>query len=498
MKRDCSPWPAQTEEAAQDPLTRGLAVVPMDEFLRACGATGPLQLLVENQGLTAMRWDTPRPFALIGRDPAMDLSLDHPQVEGQHAYLQVIEGGIFCVDLGSQAGTRWKGGTSHSGWLSHSERIGIGPYLIRLALDDHEVSASTSPATIRPDPLSSRSQEVDNLPRVILEFRREGAKPIRWRMRHMLTLVGTSPHCKIRLASPGVSPFHCSLLRTSTGMWAVNLLGHEGITVNGSSTRASRLDEDDELRIGEILIRVIYEAHAAVQGEVRLPAGEARGQSTYPTHPMLASRELATSRSPAAWMGPGREAARLLADRVTSEGELPAPLLALVLDQFGQMQQQFLHQFQQTTMMMFRALGTMHRDQMEELREKLDSLHQIGENLRAFQAEISNTVAPDPGSSAPEREDLPPQKLATAGAPAGDTGDRERRGTPPDGTTARETHPAGQNGTTEHLRAKIRSITEEPNIPSLNVHEWLIGRIAALEDEQRTRWQKILDIVRGR
>jgi hypothetical protein len=50
----------------------------------------------------------------------------------------------------------------------------------------------------------------------------------------------------------------------------------------------------------------------------------------------------------------------------------------------------------------------------------------------------------------------------------------------------------------EQLRARVRSIVEEPNTPSLNVHEWLIGRIAALEDEQRTRWQKILDLVRGR
>jgi hypothetical protein len=32
----------------------------------------------------------------------------------------------------------------------------------------------------------------------------------------------------------------------------------------------------------------------------------------------------------------------------------------------------------------------------------------------------------------------------------------------------------------------------------MNVHEWLIGRIAALEDEQRTRWQKIVDLVKGR
>ena len=31
-----------------------------------------------------------------------------------------------------------------------------------------------------------------------------------------------------------------------------------------------------------------------------------------------------------------------------------------------------------------------------------------------------------------------------------------------------------------------------------DIHEWLINRIAAIEDQQRTRWQKILDLVRGK
>jgi hypothetical protein len=44
----------------------------------------------------------------------------------------------------------------------------------------------------------------------------------------------------------------------------------------------------------------------------------------------------------------------------------------------------------------------------------------------------------------------------------------------------------------------VRLIVDQPGIPGEDVHEWLIGRIAAIEDEQRTRWQKILDMVRGR
>ena len=43
--------------------------------------------------------------------------------------------------------------------------------------------------------------------------------------------------------------------------------------------------------------------------------------------------------------------------------------------------------------MMFRALGTMHRDQMEELREKLESLNQISEDFKALQAQVAKAIA---------------------------------------------------------------------------------------------------------
>jgi pSer/pThr/pTyr-binding forkhead associated (FHA) protein len=465
----------------------------MEEFLKACGATGPLQLVIEHRGLIAMRWGAHQPFALVGRDPSADVSLDHPRVDPYHAYLQVIGGGVYWVDLESQTGTRWEDGPARSGWLSPPHGIGIGPYVIQLAPDDRGVAG---PAVL-PDPLASRSKTPDDLPRVMLEFRQESAKPIRWRMRHLLTLVGSSPLCKVRLSSPGILPFHCSLLRTATGLWVVNLLGHGGVTVNGASVRAARLEDGDELKVGDILIRVLFLAPVtAVEGGTPAEGGMARQALPAPTPLSVPTTGLAVDRPEAVWMAPGPEAGRLLAERVSGEGEISASVLAMVLDQFGQMQQQFLDQFQQTTLMMFRALGTMHRDQMEELREKLDSLHQIGENLQAFQDQLENGVAPGPLPAAPRGENPALPRTATAGPPNGGTGGpgQGRLSAAPAGRESRST--AG-NGT-DPLREKMRSIVDQPNIPGENVHEWLIGRIAAIEDEQRTRWQKILDMVRGR
>src|SRR5207302_548657 len=155
-----------------------------------------------------------------------------------------------------------------------------------------------------------------------------------------------------RLAAPGVSPFHCSLMRTAAGVWVVNLgRDHEGVTLNGASIRAARLEDGDELRIGEVLIRLLFKTHAETpHGQNGSRAGEETGPPPLLAYP-TSSRELATSRSKSVWMAPGREAGRVLAERVSGEGELSASLLALVLDQFGEMQQQFLDQFQQNTMM---------------------------------------------------------------------------------------------------------------------------------------------------
>lgn len=53
----------------------------MKSFLTACGLEEPLQLVVESQ-----RGDEEelrllhQPFAVIGRDPRVDVVLDHPQV----------------------------------------------------------------------------------------------------------------------------------------------------------------------------------------------------------------------------------------------------------------------------------------------------------------------------------------------------------------------------------------------------------------------------------
>src|SRR5438132_1146256 len=104
----------------------------MNPFLEACGATGPLSLNVASLGVAGEVRGFDLPFVLIGRDPRADLRLTDPEVSERHAYLQLVDGRLLCVDLGSRIGVYLGGKCLRLGQLDHGRAIRIGPYRIRL------------------------------------------------------------------------------------------------------------------------------------------------------------------------------------------------------------------------------------------------------------------------------------------------------------------------------------------------------------------------------
>ena len=388
----------------------------MDLFQKACGAAGPLWLSVEKRGLPgAVHRSFPQPFALIGRDPRADLFLNHPRVGRRHAYLQVVEGGVYCVDLASRTGTRWEGGPARTGWLTRPQGIGIGPFVIQLMPDGDDFPPVGRGRAEPMDPLVTRPGDHDDLPRVILEFPRESSRLLQWRMNRALVLVGSSPRCKVRLVDQSVSGFHCSLVRTQAGVWVIDLLGKDGITVNQASVRVARLADGDELRVGAILIRIYYETPAPRFREVESAPNGATGRTTTLVVSEPASGELVSRPWEVAWPVPGCEAGGMVAPGSSGGTEMSGPALAMLLSQFGQMQQQMLHQFQQSTMMMFQMFGSMQTEQMEMIREELHHLREIGETLEALKAEVKAAterplIPPSGRHPRPDRQTSPPSR----------------------------------------------------------------------------------------
>lgn len=228
------------------------------ELLRAAtGATGPIRLVITDAADSSSYEQTiETPFALIGRAPNCDVQLNGNKVSSRHAYLQVIDGQIFCVDLGSRNGTHWAGGKRRADWLIPGRRVRIGSFYVELAegLSTDENESERSLADF--NPLNRYENEMGALPEVDLEFLREDGNNQLWLVSRMLTLVGQVPGCKIRIADSGSARMHCSLLHTKQGLWVIDLLKRETVLIDGKPSDCRLLENDEILEVDNFRMRV--------------------------------------------------------------------------------------------------------------------------------------------------------------------------------------------------------------------------------------------------
>ncbi|MBX6312809.1 MAG: FHA domain-containing protein, partial [Isosphaeraceae bacterium] len=342
-------------------------------FLSACGLRGALRLGLEGYGDAEIECRLlPQPFAVVGRAPGVDLRLEHPVISRRHAYLQVIAGRLFCVDLRSRTGTHWEEGARPMGWLGRGEAIRIGPYRLRYLDDDAGEGVEPPPPRGELSALASLAFEPAALTEGTLEFldREPALEPTLWPIHRPVVLLGRSLYCAVQLSGAEVSRFHCSLVRTPQGIWVVDLLGRGGTLVNGEPGRSIRLADGDVLQVGSHRLRLWYGPPAARRSPHLAPlAGPAAAE------PELATRP---------------EVGVLLNGRP----EVTDALLGPLLSELGRMQQQMADQYQQALLTMFRLFSNMHQEQMALIREELAQIQRLTEQQQALQAELTQAQAP--------------------------------------------------------------------------------------------------------
>jgi pSer/pThr/pTyr-binding forkhead associated (FHA) protein len=441
-----------------------------------------------------------QPFALVGRDPTMDVHCDDHQVSKRHAYLQVLAGRVFCIDLRSRTGTHWNHGNSRWGWLGPSETVRIGAFLLRLR-------------ELTPRPCSRIPR---GLPEVRLEFCNETRLP--WRMRGPLALVGSASECTVRLPGPQIALFHCSLVRTPAGVWVIDLLGNGDVEVNGQEVRCAPLRDGDQLRVGRFLLRFVKELARHHQ------ESELRSQETGVSSQEFSGHgeEFPLSANPPVMMPPPGDGLTLLPAPpvpvtldATMQRQLLEPLLFPLVNQFALMQQQMMDQFQQAILGMAQMFTSLQRDQMVLIREELQHLRAVTQELHDLQTRAALQPAPAAnGSPAKGKSEGPPQRGDSQIAPEPPTAPPARKPfrarptkapEPPEPPVEPAASPPAEPAPAPVVAAKL---PEEPVPPapaagrerqgSAEIHDWLTKRIESLQRERQSRWQKIMGFLTGK
>lgn len=455
----------------------------MDSFLEACEAGDALRLEVEGPRPGRVRRRVlPQPFALVGRGPAADLRLGHAQVSLRHAYLQVVQGRLACFDLGGRGGVLWPDGRpARSGWVDPDRPVGIGPFTLRRG-GGRETAKTDAPArgATRADAVGPMNLRWEGPgPDVVLEFPDQSGGLARWRMSRVVTLVGRAPGCRVRLPDKDVSWYHCALVRTQAGVWAVDLMSRVGLLVNDTALRYGRIDDGDELRVGpfRVLVRMI-------EGR-RDPGGRSSRASPLRLEPFapVATPAMAIAGLP----GPPAddpvetELVEILSGR---RGEPTTPAVVLLVEQFGRMQQQMLEQFNQSLLLVMQHLGEQYREHMRLVNDEIGELRRLTNELLGLKDDVRRGL---PGTASPVTPAAETPALPGNGHTAAAAADTPAR-------------PAAQAGSPSQGDAAGVSRMPTPSgpAPAEDPLVMVSKRIAAIRGEQRSRWQRILDLVRTR
>jgi pSer/pThr/pTyr-binding forkhead associated (FHA) protein len=427
-----------------------------DSFSEATGLVGSLGVRIEGPGPEdGTRLELHRPFLVVGRDRSADLVIDRSEVSRHHAYFQVVDGEVFCVDLVSRTGIRWAGEARPAGWVDRDQGVEIGPYRVRL---EHQANSSRASGRDTGLPIS-RSFRWGQLTDARIDFLGADSSREPWTASRVLILIGRSPICRIRFPGPGISRIHAALLRTPDGVWVVDLQGTGAVRVGDLACRSKRLEDRDEVAVGAHRFRVRLGSEATRTDLARTSSGH------------------------------GGRPGRVKADRIDLNG-FTDPLTARLLQEFDRMHQRTTQQFQQALLMMFQ----MHQDQMGLIRDELSRLDQLEEEQKRLQAEMARGGPSTPRlalrlvSGEPRTPPIDPDEAIDAECGRiQPLGGNPTAGPPVEGSDRK----VGQSSSdrTHRPASAAPSGTDQ--------HALLARRIAEIKEERQGLWQKLLSSLAG-
>ncbi|QDU24162.1 FHA domain-containing protein [Urbifossiella limnaea] len=358
------------------PSDTGAPLSIPEAFAVACGMRGPLHLRLTHRSSGATRAVAlDQPYALLGRGQAVHVKLNDPSVSQYHAYLQVIDGRPYLVDLGSRTGVVWEDGSRGRGWLTPGHKVRVGAFDL---VADGAVAASDPLAPPRPEPGEPEDGEPGAGATAVLEvFPAAGGAAGTFPLDQLLTFVGRHPSCQLRFAEDSVGYFHCALVNTRDGVWLVDVFSQKGTRLNGRAARLSRAREGDLIEIGRVNLVV---RPAGGRGPLTLWGSAARPPAA--EQPAALSRQMAESVTGA--LTPVRE---------------------------------MMEQFQQCFVTMAGMFATQQQEHASLVCEQMRLIQDLARELRELRGEIKGGRAEESTSTPPTVARPAPRPAAAPGAP---------------------------------------------------------------------------------
>jgi pSer/pThr/pTyr-binding forkhead associated (FHA) protein len=528
-------------------------------FMASCGLFGKwgVRVFGDNSGISDHTFLAP--FTFVGNRSDQDVHLSHPHVSRRHAYFQVLPGGVFCIDLGSRTGIHWDNANQYEGWLRPNQHVRIGPYAMQLISEHQGAWSNADSGWSVANPLADRPSATARVPTsFMVEVSGGGTVLALGKMNRILALVGRSPRCLFHIKDPSLSDFHCSLVRTPAGLWVIDLHSLRGTFLGGRPINIARIQDGDVVQVGNYMLRFrlpCLEAQPHVAAEVGhtqiLKSTDTRVMFTetshaspgvvHPTKPACElstasidlmelpevpplimqprSTEVASSSSPP----PGplstpsldmielplepprsmqprstevasasrRTMLAALDDRVGAEWTM----LAVLVDQFNAMQVQMFDRFQEGILKTTQVFANLHKDQMAFVRHELEELRAISAELRSLQGKMTSQTMQTPPDAAAHSSDLPPT-AANKDTDRPTMSGGESPNHPANGRSApEETSSSAKPRPPESIDSSRPA--QPPKSPE-DLHAWLNQRVASLQQERQSRWDKLMGILTGK
>lgn len=328
---------------------------PMEAFGHACKSRGPLVFHTRHRmsGVEAS-YTVLTPFAIVGRSQAAGVRLDDPSISQCHAYFQVVDGEVHCVDCGSRTGVLWEDGSQARGLVKQGHAVRLGAFDVRIELPAH-AEPDTGSGVRLSGLLTSGSIEVHS---------RSYKETNHYSLDRAVTLLGRHPACDLRLLDESIGYFQSSLVNTPDGVWYVDMMSRQGALLNGRQSRFARLRDADLLELGRISL--VFRIGARSSG------------------PMPSSHSVAVSDS-------SSTAAAIVGGATVVPGNV-AEVVSGMFMPVGEM----VKQFQQCFMSMAQMFTTMQQEHAILVSEQMRQIHEMAEELRSIRTEMRKESTPVP------------------------------------------------------------------------------------------------------